>query len=189
MSEKPEDVFVVVDIETTGLNPDRESILEVGAIAIDFESLSIRGPQFHSLVHYKRMSGEEIDPYVEEMHTVNGLWRDCADSRCTRSEMFKALVLWLQESGAVHKNVVLVGNSVHFDRSFLTHNMHGWHDLTQLLHYRMVDVRSITYAAEKWLPATRPQDLEPAHRALPDAQYSLNMLRWLKGEMRLGAAR
>lgn len=189
MSEKPEDVFVVVDIETTGLDPNKESILEVGALAIDFKKLAILGPTFNAVVHYKRGAGAEIDPYVEEMHTVNGLWKACAESTCTRSEMFKALVLWMREYGGSHKNVVLVGNSVHFDRSFLTHAVHGSYDLTQLLHYRMVDVRSITYATEKWLPAVRPGDLEPAHRALPDAQYSLNMLRWLKGEMLLGEVR
>jgi len=189
MSEKPEDVFVVLDVETTGLNPDRENLLEVGAIAIDFDTLAIRGPMFHSVVHYKRGAGVEIDPFVEKMHTDNGLWADCADSTCTRSEMFRALVIWMHEQGALEGNVVLVGNSVHFDRSYLTHPVQGSYDLTKQLHYRMVDVRSVTYAVESWLPSVRPKDLEPAHRALPDAHYSLNLLRWLKGEMRLGAER
>lgn len=189
MSEKPDDVFVVLDIETTGLNPDRDSILEVGALAIDFQTLAIVGPQFHSVVHYKRGAGAEITPFVEKMHTSNGLWDACAKSACTRSEMFRALVIWMHEQGALSGNVILVGNSVHFDRSFLTHPVHGSYSLTQLLHYRMVDARSLTYATESWLPSVRPKDLEPAHRALPDAQYSLNLLRWLKGEMRLGAER
>jgi oligoribonuclease len=69
----------------------------------------------------------------------------------------------------------LAGNSVHMDRLFLSKYMPG---ITDHVHYRIVDISSLSELCQRWLPgveARRPHHAS-AHRALGDVQASIATL-------------
>jgi oligoribonuclease len=170
-----EDVFIVVDLETTGL-------LEIGALHIDLKSLEVRN-QFEGIAHFNHNTAQHIDDVVKEMHTVNGLWDACKRSKKALPDVYQEFAEWLASCGAEKGNVVLCGNSIHFDRGFLVHRSSGSHRVQTQLHYRMVDVRSLVYATEAWTSDKRPDSAASTHRAFTDARYSLELMRWVKSVM------
>ena len=92
---------------------------------------------------------------------------------------------YFKDCGATERNVVLVGNSVHFDRGFLTHKR-GYQPLVKLLSHRIVDVRTLMYAAEHWTDAETPDRPDMQHRALHDITGSLNLIRWCRKALQGG---
>lgn len=66
-------MIVWLDLETSGLDPRRDSILEIAMIVTD-DDLNQIGEPFVSLVKPLHTRGYEVmDDFVKEMHTKNGL--------------------------------------------------------------------------------------------------------------------
>jgi oligoribonuclease len=65
--------LVWIDVETTGLDPDYDQLLEVAMVITDSELEPIAG--FDSVVHWTEFLG--VNETVFKMHTDNGLFEDC----------------------------------------------------------------------------------------------------------------
>jgi oligoribonuclease len=171
-----------LDIETTGLNPREDRILEVGLIITSDDLQEIWRT---SKVCRYLGDLDKIDPVVRTMHEASGLWAECATTEDTTFSVESALVAELRESrvtDAFGKGVVpLCGNSIGFDRSFLREQMPR---LLDCFHYRSIDVSSLTELAKRWHPSvyeSRPgADTKPPHRALPDLENSIALLRYYR---------
>lgn len=183
-------LFVVLDIETTGLDPrpylrdlrdgrhaveGGDDILEVGAILV-----SSPHSTFSALVRRTKPM-DQIDPYVVGMHTKNGLWRDLEQRFGAQyaSEADLSLATWLCSHGAIagdghgknaSGNVVLVGYSVHFDHTFLKSQ---WPETAKLLSHRVRDVGQFVSQCTEWGLPVPPKAGNMPHRALPDAEIEL----------------
>lgn len=164
----PAPVFIVLDLETTGLDPHQHEILEVGAISLtgqglfsEFEDVCIRSDR------------DNVDAYVMDMHTKNNLWRDCMQKGRPIADVDAHLHQWLVNVGAVPKSVVLIGHSIHFDRTFM--NVHMPQTLP-LLSHRLRDIGQIsTWLAENGVEV--PLHAEMPHRSLADCRIELENYR------------
>ena len=94
------------------------------------------------------------------------------------------MVLDLLRSNKVpKKKCILCGNSIWQDRRFLVRYMN---ELTEFLHYRMLDVSSFKLIKEHWYPKQKPfAKPKEAHRALEDIEESIREMKYYKEHMLL----
>lgn len=160
-----------IDIETTGLDPALDPILEVG-IVLTNPSLEIEQSASYTVkVDSQYLQGRLAqNPKVEEMHTRNGLLQEVAGAARGREGTDRLVADWiLQHKGASRP---LAGSNPDFDRRFLTRQMPT---VARLLHYRSLDMNALYYVMgiEKNGPAT-------THRGLDDIMRDLDALRRIR---------
>lgn len=171
-TEKPDHYFVFLDLETTGLNPKRDSILEIGMVVVSADRVCDQDTPldvFHSLV------GAEIVPSyiadeVVKMHTESGLWLDVIRAgRKSVKEIEDEALDFLHEHCGDAK-LTLAGFGVHFDLAFLRGYMPR---LAAEFHYRLADVS----AAYTVLGIERPKtEGDARHRAVPDCLAAVSSM-------------
>jgi oligoribonuclease len=171
-------MLVWMDLEMTGLDPTRHTIVEIATLVTDDDlNVVATGPDL--VIHQPPEVLELMDQVVVDMHTRSGLLDRIrsspimlADAAATTLEFLKA---WVPEPG----RVPLCGNSIGMDRRFLVTYMP---EIEQWLHYRSVDVSSIKELVRRWYPAidsARP--IKPGtHRALDDITASIEELRYYR---------
>lgn len=181
-------MLAFLDTETTGLNPRRDHLLEVACIVTDDQLIEVarfeRVVHWPPAIHFVEMTPENedavespdirygVDPIVCKMHLDNGLWRASADSRHLFTHVDLELQAFLQQHAP---KAQLAGNSINFDRAF---GEVYFPKSLAVLHYRNVDVTSFHEAARRWWPEVHLRGSGPiAHRAMGDAEASLEMMR------------
>lgn len=60
-----------------------------------------------------------MDPWCTETHTKSGLVAKCLDSTVTVEQAEEQVLEWLKSFSIPPNQLVLAGNSVHVDRSFI----------------------------------------------------------------------
>jgi oligoribonuclease (3'-5' exoribonuclease) len=164
--------WIVLDLETTGLDQISDQIIECAAFAVDPSTLEVVDA-FHQLVKPVGF-GKMPDPFVLRMHAVNGLWADLASPMsnvCEVGELDERLSAWLAQFGS---RLSLAGNSVHFDLGFLRNQTPK---SAKCLSHRVIDVTSMHLAAQAWGKPTPSNTSSETHRAKDDALWSLETLR------------
>lgn len=163
-----------LDLETTGLDPSTDRILEVAAILLD-DGMSVVLDTFERVIGYPRVAHKTLDPVVLNMHEANGLWDACTHSHHHISDVDNDLERMLKN----YDKPIMCGNSIHFDRAFMS--VHMPRSLARL-HYRMIDCSSLNEMAKIAWPgvhARRPTlSAGVAHRAMADAEESLLLARY-----------
>lgn len=155
-------MLLVLDLETDGLDPARNIVLEVGAILLDAQDEN--RASWHFLCPHRGL--DHVDPVVVEMHTKNGLWRDCMQHGRDPEEVDVLLATGLRTYGALARQVVLVGHSIHFDLSFLHAQMP---ETARLLSHRIRDIGAMGRTLRDW-GVDLPELPAMPHRALEDAR-------------------
>ncbi|MDK8626626.1 oligoribonuclease [Corynebacterium appendicis] len=168
-----DDRIVWVDLEMTGLDPDRHVIVEVAALVTDAE-LNILDDGIDLVVHATDAELAEMDDFVTEMHGSSGLTEQIKASTVTIEEAEEA-VLGLVEKHCGEHRPPLAGNSIATDRSFIRAQMPR---LDAALHYRMIDVSTVKELTRRWFPKAYYNQPEKgmAHRALADIVESIREL-------------
>ena len=168
------DRLVWVDLEMTGLDPDRHVIVEVAALVTD-ANLQIIGEGVDLVVHATEEELAEMDDFVTNMHESSGLTEQIRTSTVTMEEAEDAVLALIAEHCSPEHPAPLAGNSIATDRAFLRAQMPR---LDAALHYRMVDVSSIKELARRWFPKAYFNQPEKglAHRALADIVESIREL-------------
>lgn len=169
-------MILFLDLETAGLRPTQDSILEVGVILTDDALVE--------LARFHRVLADVGDPFVRTMHATNGLWEACAESKISvrqaDSDLAELLERWKENRPG--EPILLAGNSVHFDRSFMAVDMTK---SLKLLHYRQIDVSSLNEMALRFAwrwDRSRPK-APSIHRAMPDVEHSLETARYYAARM------
>ena len=168
-----DDRIVWVDLEMTGLDPDRHVIVEVAALVTDAE-LNILDDGIDLVVHATDAELAKMDDFVTEMHGSSGLTEQIKASSVSIEEAEEA-VLGLVEKHCGDHRPPLAGNSIATDRSFIRAQMPR---LDAALHYRMIDVSTIKELTRRWFPKAYYNQPEKgmAHRALADIVESIREL-------------
>lgn len=160
-----------IDLEMTGLDPIKDRILELAAIATDWDlqpiaemTAVVKVPE--KLIH-ERMVGEFWEKNSESR---DGLMQQNASGRSAKIVEQKLLEFINKHFG---KEVILAGNSIHQDRKFIDRE---WPEVSQRLHYRMLDVS----AWKVYFEGARKEKFlkREAHRALDDIKGSIEELQW-----------
>jgi oligoribonuclease len=171
-------MLVWMDLEMTGLDPDRHVIVEVATVVTDDElQIVAEGPDL--VVHQPRETFAAMERIVVDMHTRSGLLPAIEASTTSLEEAGAATLAFIKEHAPDPRSVPLCGNSIGTDRRFLARYLP---DIENHLHYRSVDVSSIKELARRWYPevlATVPRKAT-AHRALDDIRESIEELRFYR---------
>jgi oligoribonuclease len=173
-----DDRIVWIDLETTGLDPDADSILEVGCIITDGQLDEIA--RWSSVLELDGRGFERIkaNRLVREMHTGSGLLNAAiADEATCLGWTALALRAFIQ---TYTTDAPLAGSTIGFDRSFLRVHMP---EALAICHYRSIDVSSLKLLAKLWGFAPAEKSRPAMHRALPDLEDSIAELRHYRATM------
>ena len=172
--------LVWIDLEMSGLDPERERILEIATLVTDSElELVAEGPSL--VIHQPDELLAEMDEWNTSHHQASGLTEKVRASTVSEADAEAQTLAFVREH-CTEKQAPLAGNSVHHDRRFLSRYMSS---LNEFLSYRIVDVSTIKELARRWYPreaAAAPPKKE-AHRALDDIRESIEELRYWRSSI------
>lgn len=172
------DVLVWMDLEMTGLDHEKEVIVEIATIVTDDElNVVAEGPDL--VVQAPAEVLAAMDPFVVDMHTRSGLLEAIRASTITLEEAGRLTLEFIRSHVPEPRSVPLCGNSIGTDRRFLNKYLP---EIENYLHYRSVDVSSIKELAKRWYPGldTARPDKTGTHRALDDVRQSIEELRFYR---------
>ena len=160
-----------IDLEMTGLDPVRDRILEVAAVATDMEMNEIANYQAVVKVDDKLIQERMVGEFWEKNKKArDGLTGQNANGQPIKKVEMELLDFVKKNFGKV---VYLAGNSIHQDRKFIEREMP---ELNKVLHYRMLDVSAWKIYFEN---ALNKKFIKPEeHRALDDINGSIEELKW-----------
>ncbi len=165
-----------IDLEMTGLDPERDVILQAALIVTDRDLQPL--DEYCCDVWQPDDALARMSPFVREMHEKNGLIERV---RASRTDLREAQRQLLSRVAALCEHpAVLCGSSIWVDRVFLDRYTPA---LAGYLHYRMVDVTSVRLLVERWYGAESVY-LKPSageHDALVDIRNSIAELRHYRG--------
>jgi oligoribonuclease len=173
-----DDRLVWIDLEMTGLEVERDVIVEIACIVTDAELAAI-DDGIQLVVHADAATLAKMGDFVREMHTKSGLLPEIEQSDIDVATAQKAVLDYIRAHVPAAGVSPLCGNSIGTDRRFLAAYMR---ELDDYLHYRSVDVSSLKELCRRWYPAvykTRPGKAEH-HRALDDIRESIAELRFYR---------
>lgn len=172
------DRLIWIDLEMSGLYPDKHVILEIATVVTDdnLETLA-EGPTL--AVHHPEESLFAMEEWSRTHHRESGLLDRAEASSCDCQQAEEKTLAFLThhcEKGSSP----LCGNSIWQDRRFLAKYMPT---LNGFLHYRNIDVSSIKELARRWYPSVPAYEKQKAHLALLDIKESIAELRYYRREV------
>ena len=176
-----EDRLVWIDLEMTGLDVDRDVIVEIACIVTD-SNLANLDDGIQLVVHQDAETLAQMDDFVRAMHTKSGLLPQITKSAIDLGQAEEEVLAYIRKHVAQPGTSPLCGNSIGMDRRFLAKYMP---ELDGYLHYRSIDVSSLKELCRRWYPQIyrgRPGKSEQ-HRALDDISESIAELRYYREHM------
>ena len=168
--------LVWIDLEMTGLDPERDGIIEIATLVTDDRLVIIaEGPNLAIAQPPERLDG--MDEWNRTHHSASGLLERVRASRLTERDAEAATLVFLEQH--VGKGASpLCGNSIWQDRRFLARYMP---ELEEFLHYRNIDVSSVKELAMRWRPELAAGfSKRNEHTALADIRESINELTYYR---------
>ena len=160
-----------VDLEMTGLEPKKDRILEVAAIATDWDFQEVARMtavgKVPKSVMKKRMVGEFCAKNKESYEQLMKQNETGLKSPAVEKELLEFIEKYFGEE------VILAGNSIHQDRRFIRKE---WKKLDKRLHYRMFDVSAWKVYFENAMKIKFTK--RDMHRALDDIEGSIEEIKY-----------
>ena len=173
------DNLVWIDLEMTGLDPDRDRIIEIATVVTNRHlDVVAEGPVI--AVHQPEPVLESMDEWNRKTHGGSGLLARVRASTVSESVAELATIEFL----AAHVGrgtSPMCGNSICQDRRFLARHMP---ELERWFHYRNLDVSTLKELARRWAPDVLAGFTKKStHLALDDIRDSIAELRYYRGTL------
>ena len=176
MSQRSDQHLVWMDMEMTGLDPERDTILEIATlITTDALDLVAAGPVL--AIGHPQSVLDAMDQWNREHHAASGLTARVLASSVSMADA-EAQTLTFVKTYCPERMSPLCGNSIYQDRRFLARYMPK---LDAYLHYRNIDVSTVKELVRRWYPTgPPPPEKKHAHLALDDIRESIDELRFYR---------
>jgi oligoribonuclease len=164
--------LIWIDLEMTGLSPERDRIIEIAVVVTDAQvATRVEGPVF--AIHQSDAALDAMDAWNKGTHGRSGLIDRVKASTVDEAHASAEVIAWLSQFVGAGKSP-MCGNTICQDRRFLANHMPA---LEAFFHYRNLDVSTLKELARRW----KPQALEglrkaQAHTALADVHESIDEL-------------
>ena len=168
-----------IDLEMTGLDTERDTILELALIVTDAGLNELaEGPVIAVAQPEAVLQG--MDDWNTRHHTASGLWQRVLEAGVPMADAERQALGFL-EGWSEAGSSPMCGNSICQDRRFLHRCMP---ELEQWFHYRNLDVSTIKELAMRWAPGVAAGVVkENRHEALSDIRESVAELRYYRQHM------
>ncbi|MDY6956593.1 MAG: oligoribonuclease [Pseudomonadota bacterium] len=178
------DHLIWIDLEMTGLDTQRDQIIEIATLITDNElRVLAEGPVV--AIHQPPEILEGMDDWNKRQHHASGLLERVRASRVDAIEAERRTLEFLRRwvpAGASP----MCGNSICQDRRFLHRLMPT---LEAYFHYRHIDVSTLKELARRWMPEVmRGVKKSGAHLALDDIRESVAELVFYRQQLFVSAA-
>lgn len=171
--------LIWIDLEMTGLNPDKDRIIEIATVVTDANlNVVAESPVF--AIHQSDELLAGMDEWNTKQHNSSGLVKRVKASTVNEQQAEAAMLQFLQEHVPEGKSP-MCGNSIWQDRRFLARYMPN---LEKYFHYRMIDVTTLKELALRWAPKVYDGfQKESQHLALEDIRDSIAELRYYRDHL------
>ena len=165
--------LVWMDLEMTGLDPERHVIVEIACIVTD-ANLKPLDEGVSYVVSATPAQLAQMDEVVIDMHTKSELLPEIPNG-ISNEDAEQLVLTYIKQHVTEPRKAPLAGSSIYVDRMFLNKYMPT---LDNYLHYRLVDVSSVKELARRWFPRAyyASPTKEGNHRALADIADSIREL-------------
>lgn len=173
--------IIWVDVETTGVNPEEDSLLEIASIVTD-----MKGNHLSDLVEVlipPNSIGDAqalADNKVLKMHEKSGLWADLWDAKVqTLANVDDNLASWVDDLDLNPRNTFFGGNSIMLDREFVSYSLPMFYSRFS---HRSLDVTSIALMVQSNFSLPLYLKNSP-HRAGIDVLESIDEYKYYLGKI------
>jgi oligoribonuclease len=161
--------LIWLDLEMTGLDPDKDRIIEIATVVTDAHlNILAEGPVF--AIHQEEALLAGMDAWNNKQHNQSGLVKRVLETTITEEEAEFQTLEFLKNYVSKGKSP-MCGNSICQDRRFLYKYMPK---LAAYFHYRNLDVSTLKELAKRWRPKLLDGVVkESKHLALDDIKDSI----------------
>lgn len=139
--------LIWIDLEMTGLDPERERIIEIATVVTDADlNVLAEGPSLAIRQSDQLLS--EMDDWNTNQHGRSGLTERVRTSTITEADACAATIEFLRQWVPAGQSP-MCGNSIGQDRRFLVRYMP---ELANFFHYRNLDVSTLKELVRRWKP-------------------------------------
>ncbi|SFL84071.1 oligoribonuclease [Nitrosomonas communis] len=168
--------LIWIDMEMTGLNPDRDRIIEIALVVTDSQ-LNVVAEAPVLVVSQPVAILDGMDKWNQSTHAKSGLIDKVKASKMTEMQAEATMLAFLQNH-VPPATSPMCGNSICQDRRFLARTMT---QLEAYFHYRNLDVSTIKELAKRWKPEIMAGlNKESKHEALADIYDSIKELKYYR---------
>ena len=171
-----ENNLIWLDLEMTGLEPEKNHIIEIATIITDNHlNILAEGPAL--AIHRSDAILNGMNDWCKNQHTKSGLVERIKSSGITEEQAEAETLEFIKQFVPPNKSP-LCGNSICLDRRFMYLYMPK---LEAYFHYRHLDVSTLKILAQRWKPEILSnKDKESAHLALLDIKDSIDELKYYR---------
>ena len=168
--------LVWLDMEMTGLDPERERIIELAMIVTD-SNLVIVAESPVWVIHQSDTQLESMDEWNKKTHGHSGLIgkvkASLLDDKAVEQEALAFMLEYVPKGASP-----MCGNSIGQDRRFMVRYMPK---LEEWFHYRNLDVSTLKELCKRWKPEVAKGFVKKSdHTALVDVRESIEELKYYR---------
>lgn len=174
--KKSSDNLIWLDMEMTGLNPDRDRVIEIAVVITDSQLEKVAESPVLVVRQPERVL-DAMDDWNKSTHARSGLVERVKASRLDEATVEEQMLAFLDQYVPANTSP-MCGNSICQDRRFLARWMPR---LEQHFHYRNLDVSTLKELAKRWKPEIMSGIVKHGkHEALADIYESIEEMKYYR---------